>query len=1286
MTPRLRLAFQVFGAFVAVTLVLVVGALVLLHSPPGERLAARLAATALSRPGRAVAVEGLRIDWPFVVSADAVRLSDAEGVWLTVRRPFVDWYPGHLLRGVVDIDRLAAERVELARAPLPSPQGGRFSPPSLTLNLNAVALPIELAPAVLGERLAVELSGEVHVKHGGGDVELHLGGDDDLQARLTGTAGRDFLDLRWYLRVPRLARWQKLAGTQLAGDLAAHGYVAGRLPQPVIGATIDAGAGRGGPLGWDALSAELTAIPERTRWRLSLAGSVRAPRLGKPKPLAPSADIVVAGGLDPVRGVIEVGRLRFSAAGLRLSGFGIAEQWGRRANVMARVEVPRLEELVRPSGTAKGRLFAWVHVAGDLVGGRLDALASLRAQGFSSGIRALDRLLGPAPRGEATLALRPGLPVRVSGARLEGGNGTAWAMGEVGRRFGLWTTVKVSDLSVFTVRLAGAAVAEGRLVGSVDDPAAYGVARSTGFAIVKIPATGAAGFDFRHLTGDQEGQVTADLSLAGRPVSAAARVVVAEPVRIDDLRLESGPDRVGGALAVSQAGDVSGRLEGHAADLARWAALAKLPLAGSADLDAVFDPAQGQSARLAILASGLRAAEVRAGSARLDADLHGLFGRPFGSASLVGEGIERGELVLSRASARLEGSPAGFRFVLDAAGSPARPAGLAAAGSGRLGQGGGEARLDRLRLSYGGQEARLLSPFMGRWTQGGATVQPAHLEVAGGRLEVEGGVRQGTIDGHLRLDGVPLALVELVKPGLDAVGRVSGAVRLAGTLGSPEAFVNLTGDEIGFAAAARAGIGRLAASLVGQWRRGRATATLNARDGEHLALRAEGEFPLTADGLPPAGTITGHAHLSGEMARLMEVVPMAGHALSGRLVADFGVSGTVAAPIVDGSASLGNGRYENLEQGTIVTNLVADVTVSGDTVRAEASGQDGGSGTVRLNGRGDVGRRSWRADIALNDFRAVRRDDADATLSGDLAASGTGDQGRLGGSVTVDRADIDIGRLRRGGATELQVTEINRPGGVPPPREQTAAPGLGSALELGLDVDIQHAFVRGRGLQSEWEGRLEVGGTLDKPAITGRVTALRGDYDVLGKTFRLTRDSTITFTGGQPIIPDLAVTAESRTADITAKVEVTGPATKPSVDFSSDPPLPRDEVVSRLLFGKGAGSLSAFQQVQLARLAATGLSGEEGGGFDPLGDLRGALGLDVLDVGSATQGKGGQAGGPTLSAGKYIAPDTFLRIEQGTSGLGRVTVEQELGAGFSVETSVGEQSGGGLGVTWRKDY
>jgi translocation and assembly module TamB len=341
---------------------------------------------------------------------------------------------------------------------------------------------------------------------------------------------------------------------------------------------------------------------------------------------------------------------------------------------------------------------------------------------------------------------------------------------------------------------------------------------------------------------------------------------------------------------------------------------------------------------------------------------------------------------------------------------------------------------------------------------------------------------------------------------------------------------------------------------------------------------------------------------------------------------------------------------------------------------------------VRLNGRGDVGRRSWRADIALNDFRAVRRDDADATLSGDLAASGTGDQGRLGGSVTVDRADIDIGRLRRGGATELQVTEINRPGGVPPPREQTAAPGLGSALELGLDVDIQHAFVRGRGLQSEWEGRLEVGGTLDKPAITGRVTALRGDYDVLGKTFRLTRDSTITFTGGQPIIPDLAVTAESRTADITAKVEVTGPATKPSVDFSSDPPLPRDEVVSRLLFGKGAGSLSAFQQVQLARLAATGLSGEEGGGFDPLGDLRGALGLDVLDVGSATQGKGGQAGGPTLSAGKYIAPDTFLRIEQGTSGLGRVTVEQELGAGFSVETSVGEQSGGGLGVTWRKDY
>ncbi|HLO76887.1 MAG TPA: translocation/assembly module TamB domain-containing protein, partial [Magnetospirillum sp.] len=85
------------------------------------------------------------------------------------------------------------------------------------------------------------------------------------------------------------------------------------------------------------------------------------------------------------------------------------------------------------------------------------------------------------------------------------------------------------------------------------------------------------------------------------------------------------------------------------------------------------------------------------------------------------------------------------------------------------------------------------------------------------------------------------------------------------------------------------------------------------------------------------------------------------------------------------------------------------------------------------------------------------------------------------------------------------------------------------------------------------------------------------------------------------------------------------------------------------------------------------------------GDLRGFLGLDVLGVGSETNRQGG-TGVPTLSAGKYIGPDTFVRVEQGTAGLGRVTVEQGLGGGFSVESSLGEQSGGGVGLTWRKDY
>ena len=225
---------------------------------------------------------------------------------------------------------------------------------------------------------------------------------------------------------------------------------------------------------------------------------------------------------------------------------------------------------------------------------------------------------------------------------------------------------------------------------------------------------------------------------------------------------------------------------------------------------------------------------------------------------------------------------------------------------------------------------------------------------------------------------------------------------------------------------------------------------------------------------------------------------------------------------------------------------------------------------------------------------------------------------------------------------------------------------------------FRSAFVRGRGLDSDWRGDLRLGGTLAEPDLSGRLTAERGQFEVFGRTFRISPDSMVEFTG-EGVSPRLDVAAEARAEEITARVEVTGTPESPTLDIASEPPLPRDEILSRVLFGTEAGNLTAFQQIQLAQMAASGLTGG-GPGFDPVGGLRGLLGLDILEVGQAEEG------GAAVSAGKYIGDETFLRVEQGTRDGGRVTVERELGGGFSVTTEVGQERGGGVGVEWRKDY
>jgi translocation and assembly module TamB len=235
-------------------------------------------------------------------------------------------------------------------------------------------------------------------------------------------------------------------------------------------------------------------------------------------------------------------------------------------------------------------------------------------------------------------------------------------------------------------------------------------------------------------------------------------------------------------------------------------------------------------------------------------------------------------------------------------------------------------------------------------------------------------------------------------------------------------------------------------------------------------------------------------------------------------------------------------------------------------------------------------------------------------------------------------------------------------------------------LDIGIEAPAR-VFVRGRGLDSEWGGNLKISGTAAEPSIRGDVSVVRGKYNFFGKIFSLSKGF-ISFSGGQPPMPRFDVTAEHQLPDMTARIRITGSPSAPDIQIESDPPLPEDEVLARLLFGRSAGDMTPFQALRLAQ-AVNAMRGGGGNIMSFFDRTRRLLGVDQLDIRRSDQ----NGGGTSVSAGKYVSENVYLEVEKGLdSESGKVSAEVELTPNVTVESEAGVDSGSGIGINWKWDY
>ena len=190
---------------------------------------------------------------------------------------------------------------------------------------------------------------------------------------------------------------------------------------------------------------------------------------------------------------------------------------------------------------------------------------------------------------------------------------------------------------------------------------------------------------------------------------------------------------------------------------------------------------------------------------------------------------------------------------------------------------------------------------------------------------------------------------------------------------------------------------------------------------------------------------------------------------------------------------------------------------------------------------------------------------------------------------------------------------------------------------------------------------------------SGVFKLIRGRLDILGKRLELT-EGLIDLRGA--LDPYLRFVAGTDADGFTVQVVIEGLASAPEIRFLSQPELPEEEVVARLLFGRGLESVSPFQAAQLAA-AVTGLSGG-GGGLVSL--VRRALGLSDLDVRSAEDGQ------TEVSAGAYISDNIYSSVTVDGEGRREINLNLDLSRSLTVKGRANTDGESGIGLFFEKDY
>ena len=303
--------------------------------------------------------------------------------------------------------------------------------------------------------------------------------------------------------------------------------------------------------------------------------------------------------------------------------------------------------------------------------------------------------------------------------------------------------------------------------------------------------------------------------------------------------------------------------------------------------------------------------------------------------------------------------------------------------------------------------------------------------------------------------------------------------------------------------------------------------------------------------------------------------------------------------------------------------------------------------------------------LELKGFQAASKADRRVRISGELLSQWQLQRLGLSGSLTVDKADITLGKMNAPSLGDDVVIK------------GLAAPAPSNSLPLNLDINLSlsDAFkVSGFGLTTGLRGALHIGGpdAFNQPRLNGEVNTVDARYKAYGQDLLVKRGRLLF--AGRPDTPQIDLLAVRAMTEPEVGVQVQGSLKNPKVTLYANVAMPDSDKLSWLLLGHpGARGGSEAAMIQNA---IVGLVGDNQGFADV---------VDEFSIEGESRQTDGSTRAAQLTVGKQLGERIYTSYTRSVASIqGLLSIHLKLSNSLSVRAQTGEANN--VDLVWSRAY